>query len=349
MNKRSNKISLIICGVAFCVMIWYMVFVDGVDNLTNSISQINGGFLLLSVLFMVIYWLLEAGTLQLALKSIYPEQRFKNTVTITIIGQYFNCITPCASGGQPFQAYYLVKSGAPLGSSMTALLARFIVYQFVLTLLSALLLILRFSYFIAELKPLMLLVIVGFLVNLAVIIGLVMLAFFKNTATKIAHWTLKFLNKLHLIKNYEEKLKFIDEEMKQYSENFIFLKSKPKLIIKILMLSIFQLLFYFSISYVLYLGFGLSGVDFLTIISCQAFVLMISSFVPLPGALGAAEGSYAAFFVAIFGDFVVLSTFIWRFLTFYLPIIAGLIATLCLSRKYSADSSPNEKKAVSKL
>ena len=50
----------------------------------------------------------------------------------------------------------------------------------------------------------------------------------------------------------------------------------------------------------------------------------------MPGALGAAEGSYTLFFSNIFigsdgTKYVGISTFIWRFLTFYLPIIAGLI------------------------
>ena len=36
-KKSSNKLNLIICGIAFVVMVLYIVFVDGVDNLINSI------------------------------------------------------------------------------------------------------------------------------------------------------------------------------------------------------------------------------------------------------------------------------------------------------------------------
>ena len=64
---------------------------------------------------------------------------------------------------------------------------------------------------------------------------------------------------------------------------------------------------------------------------------MISAFMPLPGALGAAEGSYTLFFSKIFVDgegnkFVGISTFIWRFLTFYLPIIVGLVLSLFVGK-----------------
>lgn len=153
---------------------------------------------------------------------------------------------------------------------MTALLARFIVYQFCLTIWSAVLLILRFGYFVNELSPLMVLTIVGFIVNLVVIAALIMLAFFRKLTVKLAHWIVRLLHKLRIVKDYDEKNKFIDEEMAQYTENFSFMKSKPMLIFKMAVLSALQLLVYFSVSFVLYLGFGLSGTDFLTTISCQA-------------------------------------------------------------------------------
>ena len=115
------------------------------------------------------------------------------------------------------------------------------------------------------------------------------------------------------------------------------------MIIKMLAATTIQLLVYFSITYIIYLGFGLTDTDYFTIIACQAFVLMISSFVPLPGAMGAAEGSYGSFFHDIFGDFTLVSTFIWRFLTFYLPILVGIVLNLSLSRQGIDLSEAKEK------
>lgn len=151
----------------------------------------------------------------------------------------------------------------------------------------------------------------------------------------MARRIVKILYRFRLIKDYDEKISYIDNEMAQYTDNFEFMKSQPLLILKMFVYSSLQLLLCFSVSYVLYLGFGLSGADFLTVISCQAYVLMISSFVPLPGALGAAEGSYAAFLGGVFGSCTALSTFIWRALTFYLPIVVGTVASLLVGRKFA--------------
>ena len=40
-KKNSNKISLIICAIAFVLMIFYVCFVDGFDNIISNISKIH--------------------------------------------------------------------------------------------------------------------------------------------------------------------------------------------------------------------------------------------------------------------------------------------------------------------
>ena len=333
-KKKSNKLNLIICGVAFLIMVFVLIS-EGIDNIINALLQLNPLFLLLAVGCIVLYWFGEGYGLHLAAKSLEPKTRLRDSFLVTMIGQYFNCITPFASGGQPMQVYTYYKKGMPLGSAMTALLSRFIVYQFTLTLYSAVFLIFRLSMFTeGDLKPLTLLIIVGFIINTFVIALLFMLAFFRAATTKLAHGVIRLLAKIRLIKDPEDKLEYIDKELATYYENFKFIKSQPVMILKMFLITVVQLLCYFSITYVIYIGFNIEhNTDFLTVIACQAFVLMISAFVPLPGAMGAAEGSYAAFFKGIFGDYYTsVSTFIWRFLTFYLPILVGIVINLRMSK-----------------
>ena len=332
-KKKTNKIYLIICGIAFIVMVCVLMS-EGVDNILNALAQLNPLFLLIAIGCMVVYWLGEGVGLHLAAKSLDEKTTFRTTMLVTMIGQYFNCITPFASGGQPMQVYTYYQKGVSLGSAMTALLSRFIVYQFTLTLYSVVFLIFKLPMFTeGDLKPLTFLVIVGFVINTFVIVLLFMLAFFRTATTKLAHGVIKLLGKIRVLKHPQDTREYIDKELTQYYENFLFIKSRPVMILKMFIATVIQLLVYFSITYVIYLGFGMRETDFFTIIACQAFVLMISGFVPLPGAMGAAEGSYAAFFKPIFGDYYTgVSTFIWRFLTFYLPIIIGIVINLRMAK-----------------
>ena len=82
----------------------------------------------------------------------------------------------------------------------------------------------------------------------------------------------------------------------------------------------------------------------LQIMSYQAYVLMISSFIPLPGAMGGAELGYHGFFKDIFTEqYVNTSMMLWRIMTFYLPIIVGLTFTLTMKNK--GIEEPTEKEA----
>lgn len=335
MKNNSKKLNLIFCGIAFVIMLVYLFAFGEADDLMNSLGEIKIGFLLFAVGLMVLYWFLESLSLHIITKKVDKKAKFKNTAVVSMVGQYFNCITPFASGGQPIQAFYMVKYGTPLGSAMTALLVKFIIYQFVLTAYSIFVLILKFSMFTEELAPLMLLAIVGFIVNSVVIVLMFMVALFKNGTTRFVHGLIRLLGKIRVFKNPEKKMEEMDEQLETAYENFQFVKKQPKMIIEVCLTTIVQLTAYFAISYVIYAGFGLSSMDFLTIISCQAFVMMISSFMPLPGALGAAEGSYAAYFMYIYNSNqaqMSISMVIWRFLTFYLPIIVGLTMTMLMSR-----------------
>ena len=52
-KKISKKANLIICAVAFIIMIVYLVFVDSIDNVVAALSKINKGALILCVVFMI--------------------------------------------------------------------------------------------------------------------------------------------------------------------------------------------------------------------------------------------------------------------------------------------------------
>lgn len=334
-KKKSSKLNLFICGIAFIVMIVYLLFVDKLDNVLNALRNINPIFIIVCILFMVGYWLCESATIHAILKPLHPKAKFWHTWLDTIIGQYFNCITPFASGGQPMQAYYLVQFGVPLGAGLTALLSRFIVYQFVLTIYSAVTLIAGLNLFGDDLsaKGLMPFVLIGFVINTAVIVFLLSIALWKSGTVKAANGIITLLTKMHIVKDPMHWRLYFTREVNKFHENFKFLKKNVWVIVKSCFFTFIQLTLYLSISYVLYRGFGLKGESLLKIISYQAYVLMISSFIPLPGAMGAAELGYAGFFKDMFGTYTGVSTMLWRIFTFYLPILVGMGFMLTLKNK----------------
>lgn len=348
--RKSNIIIIILSIVA---LIFYVVIVDGADNIIKIFSSVQLQWIIGSVFLMVVYWVLESVVLHMAVKKFHPKQKFKDSFYTSIIGQLFNCITPFASGGQPVQAYDMVKRGVPLGSASCALLIKFIVYQVTLTLYTLLILVFQWSEFSHRVSGFGYLVFIGFFINLGVVIGLLSICFFKKFTLRFCTGLINLLHKIKLIKNKEQKLDYIKNELDQFYASFDIIKRNKIMILKMAVTSAVQLTVFFSITYFVYLGFGLSSEAFITIISAQAFVTMISAFVPLPGAIGGAEVSFYTFFGLFFPSSLLnMSILFWRLITFYLPICVGMFFTIDFSRSSKSikkiNLSNTESNAVGK-
>ena len=85
----------------------------------------------------------------------------------------------------------------------------------------------------------------------------------------------------------------------------------------------------FVLTYVVYLGLGLSGAEMMDIVFVQASVYIAVDMLPIPGAQGITEAMYASVFGGIFsGGYLVASMCITRGAGFYAVMVIGLI-TFC--------------------
>jgi uncharacterized protein (TIRG00374 family) len=75
------------------------------------------------------YWISEASILRILLKDSAEKLSFKRILSITLAGQFFNGITPFASGGQPAQLYLLHKYKVSVGKGASVLNKKFIAYH----------------------------------------------------------------------------------------------------------------------------------------------------------------------------------------------------------------------------
>jgi len=332
----NNYFSLGLCALSLVVLIVFIYESGGLNNLSLTIRSVNVGWLIVIIGCMLVYWFLDAVVLHMAIKPVRPSHRFSTSLRLTMIGQYFNNVTPFAAGGQPAQAYFLIKRKVPFGETMTALLTKFIVYQITLTIYFFVTLILEFNYFMSEVKVLMVAVLVGFLVHTAVTVMLISVAFFKTGTVKTANFFINVLAKLKLIKDPDVKREFVDNELENFHTQFKYMSRHKLHLAKMSLITVVQLTVYFLIGNVIYLAFHLDGTSTLKLVAAQACVLMIAAFIPVPGALVAAEGSFYIFFSLFFPhDKINAAILLWRLMTFYLPIAVGLVFTLVEKRKSS--------------
>lgn len=328
-NKTKKTLTIGFILLVALITLAYAVFSDGIESFAAVFKAARYRYLFPAAGCMALYWIFEAGAMFVLARLIMPKYRFKHAMQTTMIGQLFNSITPFSSGGQPVQIMTMRKHGVEVGAATAVQLGRFILYQTSLTVVSVVALFLRFRYFHYWVPRFSNLIFIGFAVNLGVMIALFSLGFFPKFTIKTCVWAIKLLHKLHLVKDLDATLKKIDMQVSQFFEGFSLLRSHPKAIFSTLLLSFLQLCSFFSVPYFVCLSLGASPEAYLSMFCAASFVLMISSFVPLPGASGGSEGSFIMFFKLFFvsGSTTGMAVLIWRLFTFYLPILAGSMFT----------------------
>ena len=310
----------------FAVLCIWLLKQYSIQALWKMMLGVRPLWILAALGLMVVYWVFESLGLHLAVSRFVPTQNPGDTFCATMIGQFFNCITPFSSGGQPMQAWYLVKKGVSLSFASCSLLIKFIVYQFVLTIYSALTLLLCFKSFAGRISSIGWLIFVGFGVNLLVITGLLCLGFLRRPTEKVLYGSVSLLKKVKLISEQaaSKAKERIQKELMEFYEGFAQIRQDIGGILAMSALTAVQLTAFFLIPLCIFYAFGLGKADVLLMICAGAFVLNFTSFIPLPGAAAGAEIGFHTIFSIFFPTHIMsVAILFWRLLTFYLPICVG--------------------------
>ena len=321
-NIKKNSVILLI----ITIVVLFFVIKDDFHDIVTALSKANILFIIIGIIFTVFYWFFKS----LALYNIAREYRKKikigqifKQITIT---QFFNGITPFASGGQPMQVYMLGKSGIKLTHSTNIIVQDFILYQMALITHGVIAVLLNWKFNYLESSPLLRnLTILGFIINTLVGLGLLFVSFSKKFNHFVVTKLIGLFSKINIIKNKEKTIESWKIKLKEFNDSAELLRKKKSIIVKGYLYNIIGLTcYYLTPLFVIYsLGFGDSITILATYVSC-AYVTVIGSFVPIPGGSGGIEGSFLEFF----GNFMSPANtkavvIVWRAITYYLAIIIG--------------------------
>ena len=320
-----NIVGIIGIGI---LTLWLLFGDADVGVILDYFTKLSIRWTVVGFICIGLYWGLETIIQHLLVERMQKGNRLWNSFKVVMSGHFFNAITPFASGGQPMQAFIMMKQGIPLGTSASVLLSKFIIYQLTLTLYSLVVLILQLNFFVVKVKGIIYFSLIGFTINLGVVVVLIMAAFMKERAKKMGFWLVNLLHNLHLIKTSYLSKKKMFKQIDLFHENISEMSKNKRLIVRIGLLTIAQLTSYFLIPYTVYRAFGLKGTEVFVIISAAAFIVMFSSCVPIPGSSGVAEGSFFLLFQLFFPQAILPTAVLcWRIITFYVPLCLGGVIT----------------------
>ena len=247
----------------------------------------------------------------------------------TLIGFFYSNITPGASGGQPMQVNSLRKAGVPVANGTSAVTIRLIANQFMVSVISLVLLLLNRSFVYQQLQGAIWFVRIGWIINFSVVPLVLLAAFQRSLIRRLASGLIALLAKLRLVRDRDAATARTFETLDNYHTAIHGLLCSPgQVLIQCLCSAVSLLALTGSIVFV-YHAFGLSGTSWDRLLTLSFLLFISASYTPLPGASGAQEGGFMYYFNGIFpGGTKGLALLIWRFFTYYLFLFAGVVTVL---------------------
>lgn len=320
-----NKLLTVLTIAVVTIIVLYFSLKDDYETIINTILNINKIWLLISFFFLIMYYFIRSFVMHRFVSEFNDKYTLKKSLKLTFETNFFHAVTPFSSGGQPYEIYSLNKSGIKITDAVNVSVENFIVYQIALVLLGFISIILNNILHILNSSVLRYVLTFGFLINLMVIVVLFWITLSKKTDQKVLNFLIHLLSKIKIIKN-EEKVKLkLHNYLSDFNEGSKkLLKNKFKFYFMVF-LEFVALAFLYLVPFALLKGINVS-INPLQIIITMSYVMLIGSFIPLPGGTGGLEYSFVSFFSNFLtGGRLNAIMLVWRFITYYFGMILGAI------------------------
>ncbi len=328
--KKNNILKRVISFIIIAIitsLVLYFSLKDDYKNIIHEIKTINKLWFLVAFIMMFMYWLIKALVRKKLVSKFNKNYKFIDSFKLSLELNFFNGVTPFATGGEPYEVYSLTKHGIKGTDSTNIMIQNFITYQIALVLLGMIAIITNQFVHIFPSGFLTYLITIGFTINFLVIVFLFVITFGKKIDKFIMKIIVFILSKFKIVKNKENTLEKFHNYLEEFHEGATILLKDKKTFIKMIMLQFLSLSIFYLIPLILLYGMGdyssLNGYESIII---SAYVMLIGSFVPIPGGTGGLEYG----FIAFYGNFIKGSKLnaimlLWRFITYYFGIMLGAI------------------------
>ena len=327
-KKFKFLFNFIIIFVVLLVVLYFSLK-DNYDEIVNAILNMNKLYILLAILILLLYRFIVSCSHYIVIKTNNELIPLLKCFQINFIILFFHGVTPFAGGGQPMEVYFLHKEKIGITKATNITLQNFIIYQVSLVLVGIFALSYNAFYEIFPRDNLIRkLVVLGFLVNLLVLLVSFILSFGNKVNRTICIKAIDIISKLKLIKDSDKVKRQLNNYLDNFHKNAIKLRKNKRVVLGCILINIVAILVLYSMPY--FLGMGL-GLEFTLIESIVAtsYVMIIGSFVPIPGGTGGIEYGFVFFFnYLVSGSIINGLMLIWRFISYYFGIIVGAV---CLS------------------
>ena len=354
MKKRIKPkyiFNIAVIGLCIGIILYFFFSNNGLRDLLRSNTPILWEWIVVALVSEAVFMIFESAVIYVFIKDGVPTFRFIDAVKVALMGLFWCAVTPSSTGGQPMQVYLLYSMKVPIGYSTSRLTQKFMVYQVILTMINLVSVFINFGTIASQpgnkVRVIIVLLALGFITQIGVTVMFLIFSFSEKVSRKIVMFCAKLLNKIRIVKNVDDKVAGIEKQLENFHTSNRDIYKKPKLLVKVSILTFCQFIAMFLVSYFIYRSLGFTQANPVQIISCQAIVNLVSGMIPIPGASGAAELSFTVFFGPYFIHGTLKSAaLIWRFINYYAVVF--FTAPFAYLSKGKTDEAKKEEAELQK-
>ena len=331
-NKIKYIFNFLLIAIVLSIVLYFSLK-DYYQEIISTILKMNYIWIFAAILALIIYRLCASLGHYYIIKANNGKVSYLKCFQINLMILFFHGITPFAGGGQPMEIYFLHKEGIPVTKATNITLQNFIVYQIALIITGLMALIYNHIFNVFPNDSLIkYLVVLGFTINTLVLVVTFILSFGKKTNKFIIEKGIHFLAKIKIIKEEKKTQEKCQKYLQSFHDNAIELKKNKKIVAFMVLINIIGLMTMYSMPYPILRGMGIN-INIFKVITAIAYVMIIGSFVPIPGGTGGIEYSFIFFFqYLISGSILHAAMLVWRLISYYFGMVLGAFA-LALYRK----------------
>lgn len=328
MPKGVKKVIEFFVILVMTAIVLYFSLKDNYQEIMHQIMTINKFWLFVAFALVICYWFFKAMVLKTSVSNFNKDYSLKKAFRLIVETNFFHAITPFASGGQPYEIYSLKRDKLRFSEATNVSIQNFIVYQIALVILGITAIIC--NYYLAifpDSSFLKYLVTIGFICNFLVIVGLFILTFAKKINKFLLRSIIFILSKLRIVKDKEKTIDKFQKYLNDFHQGATILMKDKKTFMFMILCNFVALFCLYLIPMVLLFGTGdYTSMNGFESIITSAYVMLIGSFVPIPGGTGGLEYGFIVFYSTfIKGSVLNAIMLMWRFITYYFGMILGAI------------------------
>ncbi|MDO4294387.1 MAG: lysylphosphatidylglycerol synthase transmembrane domain-containing protein [Eubacteriales bacterium] len=298
-----------------------------IGSLLAAIGRLTPVCTAAAVLLGLLFVCLEGFMIWLLLTAMGGKSGLGRCVGYSFVGFFYSGITPSATGGQPMQLLYMKRDGNRVEDSTVVLMVVALCYKLALVCIGAVLLIGWRERLVSRMGGSFGLYLLGMLLNTLLVLLLLGVMGFPQVMRRTAGSLEGLLVRAGFWKQDSARMERTDRFVESYRRAVQFLRAHPGRLAAVLLCTFVQRCTVFVLTWMIYLGFGLTGTGGGEIAWLQAAVYLAVDMLPVPGAQGVTELLYKKVFSGIFPAGLLLPAMLAsRAAGFYLPLLFGLAA-----------------------